>query len=511
MLLLQNLIPDPSTKNLWTCRPAASKVSVFAGFTTPGFVSCEKVVGNIVYGMIATGRTPGFDEPFVFNLVTGLFVTIAGVTSANVPSSPVTSGDWVPPIIDVIGTKVVFAHAGFNGTSNFFGWIDIANAASPVWGAGNTAPIALISVPISVCQFGQRAYFICNPPGAQPGLFASDVLLPTQITNANQILTFDDNTALTALAGLPLNSLTGGIIQALIVFKGTTNMYQVTGDYASTANPWSVNALNKATGTLSALSITSTPLGLAFVAPDGLRIIDFTAMISDPLGDNGEGIVVPFIASVTPSRVTAACNANTLRISVQNGNAPGSPSQEWWYHLPRKIWTGPHTFPASRINRWNNSFILTPVGVPGSLWQSDVVINAVSGFTENGVPLSWAWQTAMLPDPLQMTYCDLAETTVNVAFSSGAGGVTVNAIDETGSILGTFMVASAGSPTIWGAFIWGAAPWLGQSNSLHPRPVNWTQPIVFRRLAVQLTGVSGSGVKIGDLFMRYQVLNYLGP
>src|ERR1700748_65930 len=68
MALLQNLIPDPSTRGLWQCRPAASPLTSFGGFSSPGFISCYKVVGNIVYGMIATSRFAGNDEPFAYNL-----------------------------------------------------------------------------------------------------------------------------------------------------------------------------------------------------------------------------------------------------------------------------------------------------------------------------------------------------------------------------------------------------------------------------------------------------------
>ncbi|MDE1867930.1 MAG: hypothetical protein KGI08_09515, partial [Thaumarchaeota archaeon] len=50
--VLTNLIPDPTTKNSWVCRPAATLLTNFSALTSPGFISVFKVVGNFVYGMI---------------------------------------------------------------------------------------------------------------------------------------------------------------------------------------------------------------------------------------------------------------------------------------------------------------------------------------------------------------------------------------------------------------------------------------------------------------------------
>src|ERR1700748_2234586 len=100
---LANLIPDPSTKNLWQCRPASIQTTAFAGFTTPGFISAQMVVGTKIFGMIASGRTLGHDEPFAYDLVTGTFSTVSGITFANTPISPATTGDWTPPTMDLIG------------------------------------------------------------------------------------------------------------------------------------------------------------------------------------------------------------------------------------------------------------------------------------------------------------------------------------------------------------------------------------------------------------------------
>lgn len=508
MQTLQNLIPDPTTAELWQCRPAANQLTSFGGFTTPGFVSAMQVVGNVVYGMIASGRNAGHDEPFVFNLVSNTFVSISGITSANTPASPVTTGAWTPPSIAVIATKVIFTHPGFNFGGGFaFGVLDVTNPSAPTWTATNTSTNALAGLPVWVSAFNGRAYFLVNPTGAPPAAYFTDVLNPTNITNANQIITFDDNQQLTVSQGLGLFNQLGGVIQALMVFKNTANIYQIAGDAA--LSNLSRNSLSVATGTNAPNSVTSTPLGLAFLAPDGLRLIDFNARVSDPIGVDGAGINAPFIYSVVPSRVQMSSNQNVLRISVQNGLAAGAPQQEWWFDLSRKKWSGPHTFPASMIDAWNNTFVMTPVGVNASLWQSDVAQSGTSTFIENGQQTTFKFVTAMLPDPKAMAFFAMVETSLNIAQAAGTGPILVLALEQNGTVLGSYTIAQLSAQTIWGNFHWGQALWGSAVAALYPQALEWITPIVFRRLQLQVTGICAGNFKIGDLFLRYQKLGYM--
>lgn len=527
MAALTNLIPDPTSKNLWQCRPAATRLidfttrggafssafsSAFAiGFAPgAGFISCMKNVGTRIYGMIATSTTPGHDEPFCYDVEAGVIIKVNGVTGANTPISPPSSGAWTPPIMEIVGTKLLVAHPGFNGTGgNYFGWFDISDPNNLTWAAGNVSGgVTFTTAPTWIKQFNGRAYYGINPSTGQPSVVYSDVLVPLVVTNANQVLTFGDNVPLTAAAGLPLFNQLGGIVQSLIVFKGITNMYQVTGDAAT--NNLLVNTLNVATGTLSPLSICSTPKGLSFVAPDGIRFIDFDANVSDPLGVAGFGVTLPFIFSNVPSRVCMAANASVLRVSVQNSGVVGTPNQEWWYDFttPRQCWSGPHTFPSSLIVVYNKTFIKTPIEATASLWMSDTVQSTSSTYVENGTQLTWTFQTALLPDTLQMSENNILEATLNIALASGIN-VSVYAADENGTVFDTVSVTPAGSATIWGAFQWGHALWQGSSDALAPRQLNWSIPIVFRRMYLTASAESAAGIKVGDAFLRYEILGYL--
>jgi hypothetical protein len=525
MALLSNLIPDPTTKNLWQCRPAAILLAAMgvggpspfsSGFSsgfgaTPfmaaTFVSCWKVVGTRLYGMISTGLNAGHDQPFAFDLVAGVFLPISGITNANTPVSPQTSGAWVPPNMDLIGVNIIVAHPGFSGAGGaFFGVINTSNPAALTWTAQNTTTNALVAPPQWVSNFNGRCFFLVNPPGAQPAAYMSDQLNALNITNASQILTFGDNVPLTAAAGLPLENQLGGIVQSLMIFKSSANIYQITGDFSLTN--LAVNSLNVATGTNAPLTIASTSKGLAFVAPDGVRMIDFDARVSDPIGADGQGINVPFTNIPVPSRACGAYNSGVYRVQIQNGNAPGIPQQQWWFDFVRTIWSGPHTQTVTQITPYAGTFLVVLANTFAAIWQSDSIQSINSIFTENGTALQWQWATPMLPEAGEMSEIAMIETTLMLAVTSGSP-VNVSAQDQTGRVIDSVTITPSGATSLWGAFTWGAALWQSVVNALFSRQMQWHFPLVFKRIGIVARGASSLGVKIGRLHLRYQTLGYL--
>lgn len=509
MQALQNLIRDPTTLGLWVCRPASVLQTSFGGFTTPAFISCFEIIGNQAYGMVASARFTGRDEPFCYDFGTNAFIAVGGtVTAATCPLSPATSGAWHPPIIALIGIRLVVTHPGFQGGATpFFGYFDVTTPTAPTWNASNTATNALPFVPRSVFQFGNRAYYACGRY-----LVFSDVLDPLTVTLASQALTLGDNQPITALGGLPAGTLTGGIVQTLIVFKSESNpmqIYQITGDATNVPSPLNINNFPVATGTLSPLSICSTPKGMAFLAPDGLRIIDFSIQVSDPLNIDGAGVAVPFIYAVEPSRVCAACNGNIMRISTQNGYAVGAPQQEFWYDFKYGQFSGPHTFPASLIKPYSDQFVMAPQGVLAKLFTSDVRQKSTSTYVENGVQMAFIWQTPMLPNKDTMAEQNMIETTIDIAYPPSQLAFIASCGDENNTLFDSVSLIPSGNPTIWGAFNWGQAPWLGAANALTARQIAWHQPITFQRIYFALNGNSSGALKIGALRMRYEELGYL--
>lgn len=502
---LTNLIPDPTTPDMWMCRPAAVRLTTFPTFNTPTFISAAKIVGNLLIGLMRTNRFVGFDEPFAWNLLTNANVPVSGVTALNVPAQAPNAGAWTPPVIDVIGAKAIFCSPGFGATAFTFGVMDISNPGAPAWSGGNTTGAVIFTTPPSyVAQFANRAYYIVNTAAA-PALIFSDVLNPTNIFSAGQVITLGDNVSLTALGQLRLYNQLGGIIQALIIFKGVANCYQLTGDAA--LSTLALNSLNIATGTLSPVAIAATSKGLAFMSPDGVRFVDFQGNVTDAIGQDGKGISVPFMYAVQPSRIEMTCGGDILRVSVQNGNALNTPFQEWWYDMEREVWSGPHASAMSFLLPYNNTFIGQLQGVSG-LWQSDVIQTNISSFVENGVQLAWTYLTALFPQTQQMAGVAVSQTLIDAAFLANTT-YTATMITPDGKVLDTTTITLAGAVAIWGAFNWGAANWGAPGGALQPRIVPWHRPLVFAKAQFQLQGNSNSSVRLGLLQMRYKMLKYL--
>ncbi|MCI0564283.1 MAG: hypothetical protein MN733_37900, partial [Nitrososphaera sp.] len=342
MAFLQNLVPAPDSAQQWVPRPAAtllpgSNTTLPGGFST-GFVSCMIVVGDRVYGMMASDRSAGKDEPFCYDILGGVYRTITGITTANTPTSPLTTGVWTPPHAELIGTRIIITHTGYSGTgTNFFGQINIANPTSLSYSSNNTTTNTLPSVPVWVSQFNNRAYYYCNPPNAQPALLLSDILTPLTRSNTASAytLTLDDNVLLLCGGVFSVTTQFGGQTAALFVFKrGGSQIYMIKGDPAATSTstgfevgPIAISKLHVSTGTFASNTVTATPQGLSFMSPDGLRMINFDGQVSPPIGANGQGKVFPFLATLEPTRIVSACNGSEIRISSADSSVIGSPTQ----------------------------------------------------------------------------------------------------------------------------------------------------------------------------------------
>jgi hypothetical protein len=513
MALLQNLVPAPDSSDQWVPRPAAT---LFPGSNNAdfGFISALVIIGNRAYGMVKSVTSfPGKDKPFCYDLLGGSLLTITGITTANLPTSVASTGVWTPPHMELIGTKIIVTHPGFSGSgANFFGVIDTTNPGALTWTSANTATNLLPSVPVWVSQFFQRAYFYCNPTNAQPAVLASDVLVPTARSNATYILTFDDGIPLLCGGTLGLDTQLGGKLQSLIIFKqGANQMHQVTGDFSATADngipPVSINAFSSGTGTDAPNTVCKTPKGLAFVAPDGLRLVDFDAHVSDPIGFNGQGISVPFIASVIPSRMSASSNGTILRISTINGSVAGQPQQDWCLDLVRQIWYGPHTFPVSLSVAYANNFVVVPSGISG-LWSSDMTPDPNSVYVENGANYNCVYQSGLMPDRDMLYELECSKAVFYQGFGAGTVNYSVAALNQDGNVLDFCTLQFVGSFTLWDQFVWGAGVWLGNSKNMSATEIPWNYPVVFDRMAIQITVQASAGVRLGGVLMQALELGY---
>ncbi|HEY1858659.1 hypothetical protein [Acidocella sp.] len=437
-------------------------------------------VAGVLIGMTATG--PAIPAGTLVTNVAGSTVTLSNNATANGVLA-----------VDFTGGSTITISANTTGSTNSVALtINGGTAATPQWASGNTNANPLTGVPQAVNQFNSRAYYAVGS-----ALVFSDTDNATQVSDDSffQAITFPNGLEITALAQLPLSSTAlGGMVQALIVFQ-ETNIAQITGD-PSTGN-FARNNIGVGVGCLAPNTIAATPQGLAFIATDGLRIINFLGVLSDPIGANGDGICNPFLNAVAQTRMAAAYNQSVYRVSVQNAAATGSPVQEWWFHFgPIKAWSGPHTFPARLIAAWkgpdvpepSRGFVMVPYAAPNELWTSPAVALSDSNYIENGATLSWTYETSLLPDNQVMSENAIIETTLMI---KSPYNVTVTAADENGNLLDEIGIL--------------AQP----GGNLIQQQIAWDQPVVFKQMTVTAEGTSAQDVEVGNLYLRYQILGYL--
>lgn len=513
---LQNLIFDQANPELLTARPGVgAALTTFPGFTTPGFVSLHVSVGTLIFGMLATGRNAGHDEPFCYDVSAGAFITISGVTSANTPTSPATSGDWQPPTLAVIGIKVIITHPGFSGTgSNFFGVIDITNPAAPVWSSSQVATFGLPGVPQAVANFNNRAYFAVKNQA-----WYTDVLNPLNATNAGQSVTVGDNTNIVALSGLPVQTTSSGVIGALVIFK-PAQIWQLTGDEAITSNPLALNYLTVTTGCIAPRSVVTTSFGITFMDVSGPHFLSFLgqvmAMDSKLTGAAPSDIQIPFQNTTSPTRMAASFQGNIYRVCVPTNLAMGDTTNDYWYDLYRKRWNGPHTFPYDCISAVTGAttgsfFVLSSAANPGALYRS--LTQQQSGispeFDDLGVPLQTVMMSSSFPKTGHMTEKQVIESTLELSSVGVAVNYNITAQDDQGNTVGSALVTTQNVGQTWGSNVWGdGSKWASAVAAAHVYNVFWAAPVVFKKIVLNITATANNSLSIGTFYARYQDCGY---
>lgn len=512
---LQNLIFDQSNPELMTARPGVgTALTSFAGFTTPGFVSVHVTLGTLTFGMLSTGRNAGKDEPFCWDNAAGAFVTISGVTGANTPTSPATTGAWTPPTMAVIGIKIIITHPGFNGAgANFFGVIDISNLAAPAWSSSNLATNPLTGIPTSVANFNNRAYYSVGNK-----LFYSDVLVPLTATNAGQSLTVGDNTAITAQAGLPLTTSSTGVIGALVVFKAA-QIWQVTGD-ATAPSTLAENYLSLTMGCVAPRSIVPASFGLVFVGISGVYFLSGLGSVvplNNSLSDgNPSDLQTPFLNTTSPSRIAAGFQGKIYRVCVPTTSPNGDVVNDYWFDLYRRRWNGPHTFQYDCVSAVSGSttgsyFLLSSAANPGALYRSlaQPQSNITPTFLDIATPVQINMQSSSFPKTGKMVEKQVVESTIELSSVGAAVTYNFSALTPEGNYVGTAAVTTKNVGGIWGVNNWGdGTKWAASINVPSTYLVPWLAPVVFKKLVLNIQTAATNSLSIGTFYARYQDCGY---
>lgn len=504
--IISNLIFDRNNRGQIIGRPGVVQATSFTGFTLPGVVSVAISIGTLIYGMVASQRNPGFDEPFCYDTVANAFITVSGVTAANVPLTQVTTGDWTPPTMAYVGIFVVVTHPGFSAP-NFFGSFNVSNPAAPAWTAGNTTTNPLPSVPLWVASFFGRAYF-----GIKNNVYFTDSLA-LSISNPNfaAVLTIGDQSNTTGAGGLPMSQTSGAVLQSLLVFKAAS-VWQISGDIALTNSPLSLDRLVENVGCVSPRTIQSTPMGVIFIANDGPRYVNLGGSVGYLQVRQGvtPDIVNPFSTVTNPSRMVG-CYANGIYRVCFDGPITiwdsSYTSQDYWYDFIFGRWNGPHTFDYQCAVGVSNIFYLASNGIPGKLFTSQIAPSSSSVYQDASADYVCELVSSAI-EGQPMTMSAIIESTIEL---SGAGiGTTyyISMYDENNNNLSPATIKLYEINPLWGFVKWGQFKWRSATLNGHVFTIPWVNPVVFKKLVFSVRVSAGPNVGIQNTFFRIQTLGY---
>jgi hypothetical protein len=468
-------------------------------------------VGGTVYGMIGTDRNPGFDEPFAFDHDAGSFITISGVTADNVPTTQPTTGDWNPPTIAAIGTKLIITHPGFDGNvpnARFIGVLDVSNPAAPAWSSANLAGNPLPSPPSSVANLNNRAWYVIGPKA-----YYSDVLLPTTATNAGQVITVGDPSTINALSGLPVSTTSAGIVQALLAFKDN-QIWQITGD--PILSNLALNFLSLTVGSPSPRSIVPTPIGTVFIATDGPYYVDPLGVVR-PLtkqpGEMNQDIQKPFQFAQNRSRTAAGFSNDVYRVCLDTIIDGNQATNEYWFDMSRRRWVGPQSFPVDCYSTHEDHFMISHRSKPGAIFHSRVMEVPNATFFDEGASFAVQLESSAFPKLDEMAIKQVVESTIELSSGGAVVSYFIEALDQSRQ---TMQAITIKSPPVSG-LLWGGGALWGDGSvyvSVLDVPlvtsIPWREPLVFQKMGLRVTATGISNLEIGTFYARWQFAGYLG-
>lgn len=504
--IIKNQIFDRVNRGSIVPRPAVTVESSFTALTLPGVISVMFVSGTLIYGLVASNKNPGKDEPFCYDTAADAFIPVTGVTSANVPTSPPITGNWIPPTMAAVGVYVVVTHQGFTST-NMFGWFNVNNPAAPTWNAGNTTVNLLPSKPLWVFEFFGRAYF-----GIDNAVFFTDSLL-LSISNANfaAVLTLGDKSISTGVGGLPMSQTSGAVLQSIIVFK-SASIWQISGDITLTTNPLSLNRISTDVGCIAPRTIQNTPLGCVFIGTDAPRIIGLNGAVSylNVRANTTPDIVAPFSTATYPSRMVGSYSNSIYRVNVDGPNTLWDTkftSQDYWYDMIFNRWNGPHTFNYHCAVSIGEVFYLGSNTNPGILYKSESVPTKTSTYTELGGDITCELISSAIEGKSMAMSC-VIESTIELG---GAGdGVTyyISIYDDNNNALSPATIKLYEINPLWGEVKWGQFKWRSTIISNQVFTIPWVNPVVFKKMILSVRMTAAENVSIQNAWFRVQSLGY---
>ena len=132
-----------------------------------------------------------------------------------------------------------------------------------------------------------------------------------------------------------------------------------------------------------------------------------------------------------------------------------------------------------------------------------------SVYTDNGSQITCILESSSFPKTQNINMKQVVESTVELSSTGVANVYGVTAFDDKANYLASTSVTTAQSGGIWGSNVWGdGTKWTGRNNQPFTYKIKWQIPLVFNKLAIEITCPAAAGVSIGTFFARAQKTGY---
>jgi hypothetical protein len=311
------------------------------------------------------------------------------------------------------------------------------------------------------------------------------------------------------MSGLPVQTTSSGIVQALLVFK-EFQIWQVTGDLV-TSN-LALNYLSLNVGTSAPRSVVQTPYGTNFMAIDGPYVVDALGAVK-PLtktpGENEQDIQAPFIYATQPSRVAAGYSGGVYRINVDTYLNGTTLNGDYWFDLQRRRWNGPHTFAADCLSQVGNYFVTSHPNYGAKLFKAQLLSDTTTVYNDNGTAITFMLLSSSFPKDASMTQKMVVESTIELSSSGATVNYNITALDGVFNRISSVVISVINSNFTWGSSYWGSSYWSSSINIPKVCNIPWDRQLVFQKMSIQVDGSCQNNISIGSTFLRYQELGYM--
>jgi hypothetical protein len=222
-----------------------------------------------------------------------------------------------------------------------------------------------------------------------------------------------------------------------------------------------------------------------------------------------QDIQAPFQAMVNPGRAAGAFSGSMWRVCIDTVRGGQFVTDDYWFDITRRRWSGPHSFSYDNICQTGNYFIISHRNVGAYLFASQYMPSGTTTYLDNGQPYSVVIQTASFPKTQNINEKQVIESTIELSSSAQNLTYTINAIDDMANVLDTTQISINTPVNVWGVGVWGGGQSYNyQYNAPATFTIPWTKPLIFKKMGLQIIASSTNNLSIGTFFAKYKDTGY---